>query len=689
MKPLKIAFLWHQHQPEYKYKDSFLLPWTRFHGVKDYFDIPEILHEFPELKQTFNIVPSMMKQIIDFTNNGIEDEVLRLTKIPAEKLSNKDKENILKKFFLCNEQNLIFPYERFKDLFDKKDKGIEGFSNQDFLDLQVWYNLTWIGEFSRTSGLIKRLFHKGKNYSESDKNIVIDEHMSILKKIANQYKSLQDFGQVELSCSPFYHPILPLVIDSNSALEAMPGIDLPEPNYKYPEDADIQIKKAKDFFVDLFGKSPNGFWPSEGSISDEALAMLADNEINWAASDEQILKDTFKGKIKETDKFFPRKFKSDSGEITLFFRDHFLSDRIGFVYSNWGAWDAANDFTHHLLNIRNQIIKEQGEEALEHAVVSVILDGENCWEFYKDNGIHFLRALFERITEENLLTSTTFSESIANGDQNYLPSISHIKAGSWINANFSIWIGHEHDRRAWEMLSKVRKLYDNKKHTLSDQQKEKALEEIMIAEGSDWFWWYGPEHHAENKDDFDTIFRWHIQNIYEIMGVEVPKDVFKPIAEQNVARAIQKPKAFISPDFNKENSNQWEDAGIYNPKIESSAMHQVGDFLDRVYFGRNDKYIFLNIKLKEQLSKNNTIKIQITESQGIALELSDTSTILKSESLVNEIEVLRREGIQIKLPKDIIDLEHKDENMLFLRIITQKDSNEIIYPKQGFSAIKF
>ncbi len=382
MKKLKIAFLWHQHQPYYRWEDEFFLPWVRFHGIKDYFDLPALIAEYPNLKQTFNFAPSLMLQIDEYISGNVKDKVQILTTIPAALLNNEQKHNILSQFFVCNLENLIKPNRRYYELFLKAKESkndISIFTEYDWRDLQVWYNLAWVGEISKKREKIAYLINKMENYSEDDKSVLFAEQNKILKQISEIMNKLKSNGQIDISCSPEFHPILPLLIDTNSALDAMPNLDLQGLQFNYPNDAIAQIKRGKKVYKYTFGDCLIGIWPSEGSVSNKTLDIVIDEDFQWAATDEHILKNTAKEQFYDTLKFFPQRYKSKNGkELTLLFRDHFLSDRIGFVYSNWHPQRAADEFCSHLRSIKNEIIRVHSEDSLDYAVVTVILDGENC-----------------------------------------------------------------------------------------------------------------------------------------------------------------------------------------------------------------------------------------------------------------------------------------------------------------------
>lgn len=527
-KPINIAFLWHQHQPDYSDGDVFFMPWVRLHAVKDYYDILEMLRDFPNIKQTYNIVPSLFKQIKEYIEEK-KDIVQILSEKKAADLSNEEKELILTLFFRCNKENMIFKYPRYKALFDfaQSNDAIENFQTQDWLDLQVWYNLTWLGEYSRSK--LKHLFEKQENFSEEDKNHLLDEHINIMSSLVEHYTEFQNSGQIELSFSPYYHPILPLLIDTNVAHKSQDYLDLPQPAFQFKNDADLQIKRGIDFSQKVFQKRTKGMWCSEGSISDDTLRLLIKNKIQWTATDEKVLLYS-KEDLVETDRYFPYTYQNKDGEIKIFFRDNGLSDKIGFDYQSMDAEEAVEDFINSIYQIREKIIANHGEDALQNAVVSIILDGENCWEYYPKNGSDFLNQLYKKLSHKDFNVIQFSQVPNIENDQSHI--LNSVRAGSWINANFDIWIGSKAAVTAWGLLREAREILAKLQSKLSIENYEQALEFILKAEGSDWFWWYCPYHIAENEKDFDRLFRNNLKNAYKTMGIDIPHYLSKPIEKE-------------------------------------------------------------------------------------------------------------------------------------------------------------
>ncbi len=693
MLPLKIAILWHHHQPYYLKDEKFVLPWVRLHGIKDYYDLPELLHEFPEIKQTFNLVPSLMEQILLYGYEGYQDTVQTLTKIATNKLNDDDKANIIKLFFKCNADNMILPYPRYNELYQKaKDvsAAINNFNYQDWLDLQVWYNLTWMGQYSRKNPKIARLFTKGSNFTEEEKEIVFTQQLSILQNIHRQYLLLLKLNQIEISVSPMYHPILPLLCNLASAREAMPDVLLPETIFKYPEDARAQIEYAINYYSKYFYKIPSGMWPSEGSISDEVLEIISQSGIKWVASDEQILSFTRGDEYISTEKFFPRKFITETGEIAIFFRDHFLSDNIGFVYSKWDPKNAAIDFCGHLNNIRKEIIKNHGEDSLNYAVVPVILDGENCWEYYIDNGVPFLKCLYSELSNKEEFKTVTFSESLSGAD--FLPSLNHIRAGSWINANFNIWIGHNEDRIAWLRLSEVRAKFEELKSRLTKIQLERAIKNLMIAEGSDWFWWYGDEHSSEDKPIFDELFRYYIKEVYNSLDEPIPDSLNLPIGSQEVKPVIvmQQGEVFPIIDGKLSDSEKWDKAGYFDARSSLSTMHKVGEILGRLWFASDSHNIYFRCDTIHQLRKDESIELIFMNPTNFKIEitLNGLKIISDNQLPLKRFVFASDEVIEFSFSRDMLFSRNNFGNILELLIITKSNEGQLNYPLSGKLELK-
>ena len=664
METLKVGFLWHHHQPSYKdpEQDYFILPWTRFHGIKDYYDLVAILDDFPKIHQNFNLVPSLLTQLDEYLSGKTKDYVQILSEKSPAKLSRQEKIDLLKYFFQLHWDRLVEPYPRFRELLEKRgrgfdekspDRALKRFSDQDFLDLQVWYNLSWTGESHKSQPPFARLFKKGEGFTDKEKKELLTAQQGILKKIIPKYMDAAKRGQIELSTTPFYHPILPLLCDTDIARISQPDITLPPHRFRRPEDAEAQIQKALDFFEDRFGLRPKGMWPSEGSVSEEVAAIFARKGVEWIATDEEILFASWNQmgvhhKMTREDLYRPFRFRTPDGEIRIFFRDHTLSDLIGFVYQSWDAEKAADDFLARLRQIRTRILQRYGEAVLQRSIVAVILDGENCWEFYDQNGQPFLRALYEKLSGTPELESVTFSEFLQQGRK--ADEITRLFPGSWINHNFSIWIGHPEDNKAWELLYSAREMYSESKESGEVQEEDlrQALEEIFIAEGSDWCWWYGDEHPTENALEFDRLFRAHLIRAYQLLGKEPPVEVLQPIrtaGRKKVAAAM--PIGFISPVIDGLESNyfEWLGSGLFDARRQGAAMHQTMQMVEKIHFGFDLQHFYLKIVLSNSGYENaGELAIELDFYEPAALHIRLPLQELRKQELSEEILVKGADG---------------------------------------------
>ena len=494
------------------------MPWVRLHGVKDYLDMVKILEKYPLIRQTFNLVPSLLEQIEDYDKRTIKEKFLELSYKPAKELTAQDKAFISENFFSINTEKVISTHPRYYELYLKKQAKSD-FSTQEYLDLQAWFNLAWIDPcFRNILPQLKSLVNKGRFFTEEEKQIVLNKHLEILKDIVPAYKKLIDSQQIEASISPYYHPILPLLYNTNIAKQANPKTVLPKIKFAYPQDAKAQIEDAVKFYKSTFGTLPLGMWPSEQSVSEHILPFIIGGGINWIVADEAILFKSIKKKKRDAGLLYqPYILKRKDGNLNIVFRDRNLSDLIGFVYQAWKAENAVLDLMQHLENI-SQEFKD------EDILVTIALDGENAWEYYPNDGHDFLELLYQRLSDSNFVRTTTISQYLKINPAKL--EIKCLAPGSWINAEFGKWIGNPHKARAWECLAKAR---EDLEQALNSGAKginlDLALRQMHIAEGSDWFWWYG-----ENHADFDRLFRRHLSNLYTIIAKKIPDYLKKPLA---------------------------------------------------------------------------------------------------------------------------------------------------------------
>ncbi len=634
-----LCFVWHMHQPLYKdlVTGEYRLPWTRFHALKDYYGMVKVLEDFPHVHQTFNLVPSMIVQIQEYAAGTAADPFLDCAVNPAEELSEAEREFVLRYFFQANADHLIYRYPRYGELFNVwKACGADPrvakqhFNVQDLRDLQVLSQVAWFDEeFQEHDEEVKHLIAKGRDYSRDDQALMARKEREILGRVVPVYKEFAERGQIEISTTPFYHPILPLICDSDIAAVSHPGVTLP-PRFQYPHDALDQLKRAREFMQRQLGSAPIGLWPSEGSVSDEVLSLAAEAGFEWAASDNGVLARTVHQDAGPEVTYRSYLWKQNGREMRMIFRDHFLSDEVGFVYSGWHAEDAAANFLDRIRQ-NAQPMLERGADVL----VPIILDGENAWEYYPQNGRPFLRDLYRRISESSDLAALTVSEALAIDTPR---GIDHIHPGSWIDANFDVWIGAEEDNIAWEYLLAARKRFDELASGVSEPQRALAYEELLIAEGSDWNWWYGPEHISENRLEFDELYRQHLANVYHALGVTAPAELSLPILKSGVTNLNQPPAHPIHPTIDGEVTSyfEWTGAGRFHPDNRSGAMHSAEPRIRDVYYGSDRDNLYLRLDL----------------DSGFELHALELRTDGKTIALLDNplVQLARQRIVEIRIP---------------------------------------
>ncbi|MFH2034876.1 MAG: glycoside hydrolase family 57 protein [Candidatus Zixiibacteriota bacterium] len=621
-KRLKIAFLWHMHQPYYldPAQSKFVMPWVRLHALKDYLDMP-LTAVNNNIKATFNLVPSLLDQI-ELYNHGYTDRHLDLSRIQAKELTSPQKEEILKSFFDCNIATMVEPYPRYRQLWKKKDNSgsdlklaVNTFSTSEWRDIQVWSNLVWIDPMFRSESVPRLLLAKGRDFSEEDKINLLDFQLELIGRIVPTYQKLYKEGRIDISFTPYYHPILPLLIDSQSAREAVSDIKLPKNQFRFEEDAVWQINKSVEKYEQLFGVKPSGMWPSEGSVSEETIKLIFESGIKWIASDEEILYQSLikSGMSKQNSSpHFPYTCNLTPG-LTLFFRDHGLSDKIGFVYSGWDTKRAVNDFMQSLKSLKMVL-----DDDLDNSLVPIILDGENAWEYYPDDATDFLNELYRTLAEDKNIEITTFTDMAQRGNSKKLP---RLFAGSWINYNFKVWIGHNEDNTAWDLLYQARKdLTDFEKNNtgFDKTQLSNAWKQIYIAEGSDWCWWYGDDHIGTHNKDFDQLYRLHIASMYRIIGREVPGAVHKPIHKHQAESFISYPESFITPRIDGLITHyyEWSGAGMYDCDKSGGAMHRVDTVAKTIYFAYDADNFYIRLDFKKELFIVGKVNFEIVVDFG-------------------------------------------------------------------------
>ncbi|MGE0703260.1 MAG: hypothetical protein AB7P22_04905 [Vicinamibacterales bacterium] len=638
-----MALLWHMHQPYYEdlVTGEHMLPWVRLHALKDYYGMAALLREFPDVRATFNLVPSLLVQIEAFAEDRARDRYLELSLRPAHELTDSDRSFVVRHFFHAQRQRMIDIYPRYAELaalrgdgpIDERRAGeIAGrFSEGDLRDLQVWHKLAWIDPFYLDGDpRIRALVDKGRDYTEDDKSTLRHVELALLKAVIPTYRELAEAGQIELSTSPFYHPILPLLCDTDIYHRTHPDAPNPRRRFAHPEDAREQLQRAVACHERFFGGRPAGVWPSEGSVSGAMVPLVAEAGLTWMATDELILARTLgtgftrdsDGQLQEPEKLYrPYIVTAGGAQVACVFRDHALSDLIGFVYSGWSAERAADDFIGKLVAAGRRFSERSGGE---EALIAVILDGENAWEHFPGGGRPFLRALYGRLSGHAELETVTMAEGCAAAST-VLPDIF---PGSWIDGNFYIWIGHADDRTAWSQLADARDAVEEAANVPADAV-TKAREEVLIAEGSDWFWWYGDDHSSEHDLEFDDLFQRHLRNAYRLLERTPPDELLTSNISTGVPGApVVEPSALIRPTIDGEVTSyfEWLGAGRYDVREVAGAMHQAEPgvlVLDAIFFGFDDSHLFLRLDARrpfaEVLEGGRRCVLRFLEPDGLAV----------------------------------------------------------------------
>ena len=644
----RVAILWHMHQPYYEdlVTREHILPWVRLHALKDYWGMAALLEEFPDIRLTFNLVPSLLVQLEAFAAEQAHDRCLALGMKPAHALTREDVRFVLLNFFHAQRQRMIDPYPRYAELLALRGSGtseadIESaagrYETDALRDLQVWQKLAWIDPTWRERDpRVQALVGKGSHFSEEDKQDLRVIELELLNAVIPAYRRGIEAGRIEVSTSPFYHPILPLLCDTDIFRRTHPMAHAPRQRFQRPDDALAQLVQAASYHERLFGRRPLGLWPSEGSVSDAMVPLVAQAGFRWMATDEMILASSLgttfgrdgRGLVDQADRLYrPYSVAAGGAEVACGFRDHSLSDLIGFVYSGWSADAAADDFVSRLVDAGRQA---SSRDSTAEPTIFIILDGENAWEHFEGGGRPFLRSLYRRLSDHEELRTVTMAEACAAPRH----VLNGIFPGSWIDANFYIWIGHPDDQKAWSQVADARLALDEAGAAVDAETEARARQEMFIAEGSDWCWWYGDDHSSEHDREFDELFRRHLRNVYFLLGRPAPDELFiTNISAGAVSAQIVAPTARISPTLDGEDSSyfEWRCAGSIEVRPVSGAMHQIDReaLVTRVRFGFDASSLYLRVDTngpaRELLAQGWSLTIHFLRPTGLRLRCAATA----------------------------------------------------------------
>jgi alpha-amylase/alpha-mannosidase (GH57 family) len=669
MQPISLALFWHQHQPYYPddLGGETLMPWVRLHGTKDYYGMALHLKEVPEFRCTINLVPSLLAQILRYTDRGGSDRHLDISRKPADDLSEADCLYLLDQFFMASVENMIRPFPRYHELYlrrgfgrDTAERALPRFSPRDFRDLQVWNNLTWIHPLAfEHDAELRALRHKGRFWTEQEKQFLLDKQMEILRQIIPLHRELAARGQIELTTTPYYHPIMPLLWDKRCARQAMPECALPRQLESYQADVRVHIERGIALHRELFGAPPVGMWPSEGSVSQDLIPVIAQAGIEWIATDEEILANSTSGWISRDAQGFlrhpemlyrPWRLEEQGHQLQIVFRDHGLSDLIGFHYQRSDPVRAAQDLLGRVESIGRAV---ETNNAGRPGLVSIILDGENCWEYYPDGGVEFLRSLYRGAARNPSIRSAKIGEHVR--EHPATDRIGRLFAGSWISHNFAIWIGHHEDNTAWDLLHQTRQflVQTQAQGAAPAAALARAWEELYIAEGSDWFWWFGDDHSSAQDDLFDQLFRKHLQNVHVALGVQPPAALNRPITRMQRKSVHSEPRGFLSVKVDGRRTYfEWINAAHYVAGSERGTMTLVTEGVIReIFFGFDLERLMLRIdtsrSAREDLERIDELRVGFVQPEGFEIRVVHPGRKTMQARLIRDGAPVGVDGIEV------------------------------------------
>jgi alpha-amylase/alpha-mannosidase (GH57 family) len=589
-----LVFLWHHHQPDYRSPRTgvSVLPWVRLHAAKDYLDMARHLERHPRVHAAFNFVPSLIDQL-EAAAEGGDDALFTLLARPVESLSDGEREEVRHR---CGAAppHALERWPRYAALVRRGERA-RGIAHAaplgelELLALECWFLLAWLDPTLHSEPEAAEALATGGDFAPGHRDRLLALHARLVREVLPAYRALAERGQIELSASAYYHPILPLLAGHEAARRARPEIRLPAERFEAPEDAVLQVEMALARHARAFGAAPLGMWPPEGAVSPEAAEIVARCGVRWLATDEEVLWKSLPPELRGRESLYrPWQVETPAGSVALLFRDRDLSDRIGFVYQRWGAAEAVADLLGRVRRIA------QAAPSGSRPVVCVILDGENCWEGYREDGGPFLSALYSALEESPDIRTRTPSEVLA--DAGSLATLPTLHSGSWIDADFHIWIGHPEKNRAWDLLARTRRALTAAGST--PESHPDAWESLFAAEGSDWFWWFGDDHFTADRAIFDRLFREHLEAVHERMGWPTPAWLKVPVIP---ARA--QPGATLSPiglihpviDGRRTQFYEWHAAGRFRLGAGGAAAHHGAGKVREIYFGFDREHFYLRI----------------------------------------------------------------------------------------------
>ncbi len=632
-----LAFLWHMHQPCYRsaVSGNLRLPWVRLHAAAAYRDMARLLEQHGAIRANINLSPTLLDGLHLYTDEGLRDEHELITLRPPAELDREERSWLVEHFFSVHWASVLERMPVYRRLLDKRGREAPvapqhwaelaaSFSDAELRDLQLLFNLAWLGfeaaQDPELRPLLERAAGEQGGFSEADKRLVLEKQRAILGQVLPSWRRLRERGQVELFCSPYHHPILPLLVDSQYAKRSMREARLPE-RFCFPGDAERQISLALARVERELGVRPQGLWPPELAVCPELLPLAARQGIRYLVTDSEILYHSLDDRGSTPGKrrlYQPYR----AGELALVFRDASLSSAIAREYATWADPEAAAADL-----IRR--VRAAGDSALRDGegppLVTIALDGENPWEAYPRRGADFLEALYRQLERAEGITTTTIGAHLAAHPPTV--GIDHLHSGSWIEANFAIWIGDPDKNRAWNLLARARKRLARAQTSaeLPEAKLDAILDHLLCAEGSDWFWWMGEPFSSAEELSYEELFRDQLTAAYRLLGDRPPADLSRSIEHGAVVETLRQPTALISPRIDGKRTSffEWRGAGFYRVPGQGSVF-QPDALVTGLYWGFDAGRLFLRLDPVDDPARGFGLR-----DVGLQLELSDTERSLR------------------------------------------------------------
>ena len=560
------------------------MPWVRLHAIKDYYDMVRTVLDAPEnVKVVFNLTPTLLEQLEALCQDPDIDHLLAQCSREAGDLSTPELAALDKELFSVNVETMLSPHRPYRMLWKQYMSGGR-FNRQDRLDLMVWFHLAWSGVTLRENPFVAGLLRKGSGFTVAERDRLFGLHRELIQQVIPIHREAARRGRVELTTTPYHHPILPLLCSTHAAAEAEDDIHLPETWFRHPDDADRHLERAVRMHERLFGAPPSGMWPAEGAVSEEALSRMAVHGAHWTATDESVLHKSLDGAEGSPDDVW------QWGQLAIFFRNHELSDRIGFVYSRWDPEHAAQDFVAR--------VRERGQKSdVADPVITVALDGENAWEHFAGGGYGFLRALYEELSSAADIEMVTPTEWLRTGATRRL---AHLRPGTWIDSSFKTWIGDPVKNRAWDLLTHARSVLGS---APPSEGRDAALESMLCAEASDWFWWFGEGHSSNHDAQFDALFRAHVSEVYRSLGMGVPPELGEPLGEVAQLQGALQPTRCARPAITGEPTPYYKWAPAAHRPLQQGSIHRFEPIIEGTWAVHDDSVLSLRLDTRRRASK--------------------------------------------------------------------------------------